>query len=143
MNAIFRTAIRMFYSVCSGDFLRSSSNFKPGTSPTSCTSPTPCGHFSSCFSQFLFHPILSPPSPGGGGVLYLRACACVGQVDSMDTLWLAGEKKSFDRCVEWVDQSLDVEQDKVGRAPFGAYCGRLRETLYCPPSDGAGVCAGE
>lgn len=34
-------------------------------------------------------------------------------MDSMDTLWLAGEKKSFERCVDWVSRFLDVGIDNV------------------------------
>lgn len=31
----------------------------------------------------------------------------------MDTLWLAGEKKEFARCLEWVEQSLDLDIDQA------------------------------
>lgn len=31
----------------------------------------------------------------------------------MDTLWLAGEKKEFARCLEWVDQNLDLNIDQA------------------------------
>lgn len=31
----------------------------------------------------------------------------------MDTLWLAGEKDEFERCVQWVSHSMDLNIDKV------------------------------
>ena len=36
----------------------------------------------------------------------------------MDTLWLAGEREEFARCVEWVGQSLDLDIDKVRPVPL-------------------------
>lgn len=35
------------------------------------------------------------------------------QVDSMDTLWLAGEKEEFARCLRWVTNVMDLDVDQV------------------------------
>lgn len=37
------------------------------------------------------------------------------QVDSMDTLWLAGEKEEFARCLRWVTSDMDLNVDQVRR----------------------------
>lgn len=43
---------------------------------------------------------------------FVFACFA-GQVDSMDTLWLADEKEEFNRCVQWVSLAMDLNIDKV------------------------------